>query len=99
MLICTDVRFTRATPKDPAHITISDQTRPRITVLYRTIPRYHSAVNAYQHTTKDQAGAKMVPEDRLLRPDLRLGRSDMGVRKVGEVVRWFANFIGGDAPA
>jgi len=40
----------------------------------------------------------VVPGDRELRPDLRLGRSDLGVRRVGEVVKWFAGFIGGDAP-
>ena len=40
----------------------------------------------------------MVQKDRLLRPDLRLGRSDMGVRKVAEIARWFAQLIGGDVP-
>lgn len=93
-----DVKFSRASKKDPAQITISDQTRPKVTILYRTLPRY-SAQNPYQHTTKDHPGAKVVPQDRLLRPDLRLSRSDMGVRKVAEVARWFAQFIGGDGPA
>lgn len=40
----------------------------------------------------------MVPEDRAFRPDLRLARSDAGVRKVAEVARWFAEWVGGEAP-
>lgn len=87
------------TSKDPAQLVVSDQTRPRITILYRTLPRYHAAHNDYIHANKDQEGAKMIHEDRLLRPDLRLSRSDMGVRKVAEIARWFAQLIGGDAPA
>lgn len=38
----------------------------------------------------------MEPVDKALRPDLRLGRSDPGVRKVAEVVRWFAEWVGGE---
>lgn len=95
----TGVKFTPRTTTDPAHITISDQGRPKITVLYRTLPRYHAAHSEYVHAIKDQAGAKVAHGDRLLRPDLRLGRSDMGVRKVAEVARWLAELIGGDAPS
>ena len=40
----------------------------------------------------------LLPEDKALRPDLRLGRSDPGVRKVEEYARWFADWVGGDAP-
>ena len=36
--------------------------------------------------------------DKALRPDLRLARSDPGVRKVAEVVRWFADWVGGEGP-
>jgi hypothetical protein len=84
---------------DPAQITISVNSKPlpKITILYRTLPRYTSG-NDYAYTTKDSSGAKVLQEDRLLRPDLRLGRSDLGVRKVGEIGRWFAGFIGGEAP-
>jgi len=33
-------------------------------------------------------------EDHLLRPDLRLGESDMAVRRVAAVVRWFEGMAG-----
>ncbi|KAG7094692.1 hypothetical protein E1B28_005511 [Marasmius oreades] len=35
-----------------------------------------------------------TPEDRRLRPDLRLGASDAAVRKVGAVVQWFERMAG-----
>jgi hypothetical protein len=92
-----DVTFKPPTPTDPAQITISSSPPPKITILYRTLPRY-SGGNAYAYTTKNDPGAKVVMEDRVLRPDLRLGRSDLGVRKVGEIVKWFSGFIGGDFP-
>jgi hypothetical protein len=41
----------------------------------------------------------VLSEDKVLRPDLRLSRSDLGVRKVGEIVRWFAGFVGGHVPS
>jgi hypothetical protein len=46
-----------------------------------------------------QAGqVKMVPEDKSQRPDLRIGRSDPGIRRVAEVARWFADWVGGEPP-
>ncbi len=35
-----------------------------------------------------------TPEDRRLRPDLRLGESDAVVRKVSTTVRWFQGLAG-----
>jgi hypothetical protein len=40
----------------------------------------------------------VLPEDKALRPDLRLARSDLGVRKVKEVSWWFAGLVGGHVP-
>jgi hypothetical protein len=94
----SDVTFKPSTTTDAAQITISSTPPSKITILYRTLPRYHLPSNPYAHITSNENGAKVVPGDRELRPDLRLGRSDLGVRRVGEVVKWFAGFIGGDAP-
>jgi hypothetical protein len=44
------------------------------------------------------AVAQMLPEDEALRPDLRLSRSDAGVRKVAEWAKWFADWVGGEPP-
>jgi hypothetical protein len=34
------------------------------------------------------------PDDVRLRPDLNLGRSDVAVRRVSEIVRWFETMVG-----
>lgn len=41
---------------------------------------------------------RIVAEDEALRPDLRLSRSDAGVRKVADWARWFSNWVGGEPP-
>lgn len=93
-----DVTYKPPLADQSAQISISSIPPSKIQILYRTLPDYHLPSNPYIHTTAESIGAKVVPEDRELRPDLRLGRSDLGVRRVGEIVRWFAGFIGGDAP-
>jgi hypothetical protein len=40
----------------------------------------------------------MVPQDRALRPDLSLARSDPGIRRIAELAHWCAEWVGGEAP-
>ncbi|KAK4685343.1 chitinase, partial [Tremellales sp. Uapishka_1] len=70
----------------PSELTVDSRSKPTITILYRTSPSY--------------AGRemKMCPEDRALRPDLRLARSDAALRKVVDFARWFAGEFGGEGP-
>jgi hypothetical protein len=86
------------------------QPAPSLRVLYRTLPRYETTtVDDYRYkgsrpgrpspevdlpaTSRD-----MLAADRALRPDMRLGRSDVAIRKVGELAQWFAAWVGGEAP-
>lgn len=52
----------------------------------------------YQVAQITSGEKEWVAEDRMLRPDLRLERSDMGVRRVKEVAVWFARWVGGEPP-
>ena len=77
---------------------------PRITVLYRTLPRRQPASGLAENYAIPRFGVPrreedvLVPEDAALRPDLRLERSDMGIRRVKEVADWFARWVDGEAP-
>jgi len=44
------------------------------------------------------ASGNMMAEDRALRPDLRVGRSDAGVRRIAEIAKWFAEWVNGNGP-
>lgn len=44
------------------------------------------------------AAGAISSEDAAFRPDLRLGRSDAGVKRVAEWARWFADWVGGEPP-
>lgn len=86
--------------------------QPKISILFRTLPRRTAARSDYlpPRSTRDKSRnfgrfgempppvARMMAEDEALRPDLRLSRSDAGVRKVAEWARWFANWVGGEPP-
>ena len=109
-----DVDYKPATTHEPAHLSISTPSfrtaaSPKVTILYRTLPQRqtraavtsasdylppHLAV--IRHHVHDEEA--IVPEDKALRPDLRLERSDMGIRKVREVADWFARWVGGAGP-
>jgi hypothetical protein len=85
---------------------------PKVTILYRTLPQRqrqaavasasdylppHLRVLRHQgHQAHDEEA--ILPEDKALKPDLRLERSDMGIRKVREVADWFARWVGGEGP-
>ncbi|KZT33009.1 hypothetical protein SISSUDRAFT_1054722 [Sistotremastrum suecicum HHB10207 ss-3] len=59
-------------------LTASPNLKPLSKVLYRTFP----------------TGNGFEKDERKLRPDLRLGQSDAGVRMVGKIVRWITGVIG-----
>ncbi|WVQ80043.1 hypothetical protein IAT38_002144 [Cryptococcus sp. DSM 104549] len=109
VVLLENVEFKPASNKETAHLVLTPSNSPRITVLYRSLPRYTTGAKSDYIYRAPNAAAPwaagkedkrmMVHEDRQLRPDLRLGRSDMGVRKVAEVVRWFAMWVGGEAPS
>ena len=40
----------------------------------------------------------MLAEDKIFRPDLRLARSDAGLKRVVDHARWFAAWLGGEGP-
>ncbi|KZS90998.1 hypothetical protein SISNIDRAFT_496683, partial [Sistotremastrum niveocremeum HHB9708] len=63
-------------------LTASPNLKPLLKVLYRTFP----------------TGNGFEKEERKLRPDLRLGQSDAGVRMVGKNVRWVTGVIDRIAP-
>jgi hypothetical protein len=91
------VEFKQATSRDKDQIVLSPSqgNAPKMTVLYRTLPRYTIVVQSKYGQAVD-TDKKMVQVDKGLRPDLRIGRSDLGIRKVGEVVDWFAEWVGGE---
>ncbi|OCF32725.1 hypothetical protein I316_05646 [Kwoniella heveanensis BCC8398] len=124
VVLLENIEYKPTTLKEPAHLSLSSHHAPKITILYRTLPRYQSAPTASDYiyklpqpqqprlgmlrstsTSKAQMSAggssskgTMLREDKALRPDLRVGRSDAGVKRVEGVVRWFAHWIGGEAP-
>ena len=74
---------------------------PTPTILYRTLPRYANFKSAYFYDSTGQPGkekGKMMVEDKALRPDLRLARSDPGLRRVSEFAKWFATWVDGEGP-
>lgn len=87
MCECADIDVEWRESKDSAHLTTTSSSS--ITILYRTMPRYDSHL---------ALGKRMMLKDQLLRPDLRLGRSDPGIRKVAEVAKWFAEWMEGEPP-
>lgn len=104
-LTSTDVEFRPASKRDKAQLVLSTSfPTPRPVVLYRTMPRFTSAANYVRSSPRirgyvqARASGKMTPEDRALRPDLRIGRSDPGIRRVAETVKWFADWVGGEGP-
>ncbi|WVQ95109.1 hypothetical protein IAU59_002203 [Kwoniella sp. CBS 9459] len=123
VVLLENIEYKPTTSKEPAHLSLSSHHSAKITILYRTLPRYQPSTSDYIYqpprphqprlgmirattTTavnlKPQAApgktATMRIEDRMLRPDLRVGRSDAGVKRVEGVVRWFAEWIGGEGP-
>lgn len=104
--VSADAEYRPATTKDPAHLSASTLNNSKMSILYRTLPRQAHA-NPYVHraprvsrTRSDSQSqeVKFEAEDVALRPDLRLGRSDPGVRRVAEMARWFADWVGGVPP-
>ncbi|WVW85445.1 hypothetical protein I302_107483 [Kwoniella bestiolae CBS 10118] len=110
VVLLENVEHKSSTSKEPSHISISPHHSPKITILYRTLPRYESSsrndyiyqppnrVGASMNVGEERARGRMLLEDKMLRPDLRLGRSEIGIRRVEGVARWFAGFVGGEGP-
>lgn len=107
-MIVADVELKSASAKELPHLVLTPFSRPKLTILYRTLPRYitttasdyiYRAPGAVSRHLDSERKRDMVKEDRYLRPDLRLGSSDVGVRKVAEVVEWFADWIGAERPS
>jgi hypothetical protein len=69
-------------------IDVSATTTPATTPNLTASPYLHSTMTICYRTMP------YTHEDRRLRPDLRLGKSDVGVRKVGAVVEWFERMAG-----
>lgn len=100
-----DVELKSTSAKELAHLVLTPSSRPKITILYRILPRYvttmasdyiYRAPGAVPHHLDGETKRDIIKEDRYMRPDLRLGSSDVGVRKVAAVVEWFADWIGGE---
>ncbi|WVR09474.1 hypothetical protein IAU60_006541 [Kwoniella sp. DSM 27419] len=103
VILLENVELRPSSPKEPAHLSLSVSNSPKITILYRTLPRYYSDPKDYVYHQSsgrldDAYKGSMLKEDRALRPDLRVGRSDAGVKRVDGVARWFAEWVDGKAP-
>ncbi|WWC90521.1 uncharacterized protein L201_005457 [Kwoniella dendrophila CBS 6074] len=109
VVLLENVELKTATVKEPSQLSLSPNHSPKITILYRTLPRYESVSRTdYIYRPPKPIGGveegkvkdrgEIVLEDKILRPDLRLGRSEAGVRKVESIVKWFANWVGGEGP-
>ncbi|WVQ68421.1 uncharacterized protein L199_006629 [Kwoniella botswanensis] len=110
VVLLENVEYKPSTAKESSHISISPHHSPKITILYRTLPRYESAArNDYIYQPPTRLGkppttggkgtrGRMLLEDKMLRPDLRLGRSEIGIRRVEGIAKWFAEFVGGEGP-
>ncbi|WVQ72066.1 hypothetical protein IAR50_001610 [Cryptococcus sp. DSM 104548] len=101
VLLLENVELKPASAREPPHLNITPATNPKITILFRTIPSFTTAsrsdyIYRRPNTILPDLGEKreVVKEDRQLRPDLRLGRNDVGIRKVGDVVAWFEQWLG-----
>lgn len=109
LMTAADVELKSASAKELAHLVLTPSSRPKITILYRILPRYTTTTASdyiyrapgavLQHHLDGERKRDIVKEDRYLRPDLRLGSSDVGVRMVAGVVEWFADWIGGEGPS
>ena len=96
-----DAEYRPGSKKDrPQLVLYASSPPPKATVLYRTLPRYigrmdYERASPIGRRRQGADGARMVPEDKALRPDLRMARSDPGVRRVADMARWFADWAGG----
>lgn len=81
-----------------------DYSPPKPIVLYRTLPRYTAVRSDYVYRAgprgAEQPGQRgeINAEDRALRPDLRLARSDPGLLAVAKLADWCAEWVGGEGP-
>ncbi|OXG35925.1 hypothetical protein C360_02527 [Cryptococcus neoformans Bt15] len=105
VVLLENVELKSTSAKELAHLVLTPSSRPKITILYRILPRYvttmasdyiYRAPGAVPHHLDGETKRDIIKEDRYMRPDLRLGSSDVGVRKVAAVVEWFADWIGGE---
>ncbi|OWZ52607.1 hypothetical protein C368_04837 [Cryptococcus neoformans 125.91] len=105
VVLLENVELKSTSAKELAHLVLTPSSRPKITILYRILPRYvttmasdyiYRAPGAVPHHLDGERKRDIIKEDRYMRPDLRLGSSDVGVRKVAAVVEWFADWIGGE---
>lgn len=77
---------------------------PKPVILFRTLPRYAATRADYVYrpglrgAVPSGERGEINAEDRALRPDLRLARSDRGVQAVAELARWCADWVGGQGP-
>ncbi|BEJ14042.1 hypothetical protein CspHIS471_0312160 [Cutaneotrichosporon sp. HIS471] len=77
---------------------------PKPVILFRTLPRYAATRADYVFRAGPRGAVssgergEINAEDRALRPDLRLARSDRGVQAVAEMARWCADWVGGKGP-
>ncbi|ODN90761.1 hypothetical protein L198_06077 [Cryptococcus wingfieldii CBS 7118] len=101
VVLLENVELKPASAREPPHLNITPSTNPKITILFRTIPSFTTAsrsdyIYRRPNTILPDYGEKkeVVKGDRQLRPDLRLGKSDVGIRKVGDVVAWFEEWLG-----
>lgn len=73
-------------------------------IAFRTLPRYDATHDDYVYRAgprgAEQKGERgpMKLQDRILRPDLSLARSDPGIRCVAEMAAWCAELYGGEGP-
>ncbi|RXK35067.1 hypothetical protein M231_07687 [Tremella mesenterica] len=96
-----NVEFKPTSAKEQAQLVLSPTTgrTPQITILYRTLPRYKSARSDYVYgRNRARAEGDVQLEDASLRPNLELGRSDAGIRRVKEYARWLAEWVEGEPP-
>ncbi|KAL7422437.1 hypothetical protein Q5752_003085 [Cryptotrichosporon argae] len=91
VVLIENAELKHATARNPAHLSLTASARPRVTILYRTLPR--RLANPYVAAAAADARAAIVDEDRRLRPDLRV-TGDAGVRRVAESARWLADWLG-----
>ncbi|AFR96635.2 hypothetical protein C343_04763 [Cryptococcus neoformans C23] len=105
VVLLENVELKSTSAKELAHLVLTPSSRPKIIILYRILPRYvttmasdyiYRAPGAVPHHLDGERKRDIIKEDRYMRPDLRLGSSDVGVRKVAAVVEWFADWIGGE---
>ena len=90
---------------DPAHLKVAGtknyDLKPPV-VAFRTLPRYSAKVGDYVYRPgprgAEEEGQRgpMLLEDRNLRPNLDLGRSDPRIRRVREMVEWCTDWFGGE---